>query len=235
MQEEHCAIILYPGDEFAGHVVPPGGTANALAEEIEQFIRERGIDMEKVKSLVSDGCEKMVEWEKGVHATLEKIFKVPFTRIICFFHHLEKSFEVILVLYSGRTTSPGSYSSGVGKEVSGDVHRLPVEDFEVLPNSYLLDLIDGTSADVFKSLSNDHQILMRLLLNGQMAHPESVLLATLASSSLSERERAVEVIFRVRSRGPIEWETPSGVRPFKVKSLSSIRSFDNISLTAKRP
>ena len=66
MQEEHCAIILYPGDEFAGHVVPPGGTANALAEEIEQFIRERGIDMEKVKSLVSDGCEKMVEWEKGV-------------------------------------------------------------------------------------------------------------------------------------------------------------------------
>ena len=336
MQEEHCAIILYPGDEFAGHVVPPGGTANALAEEIGQFIRERGIAMEKVKSLVSDGCEKMVGWEKGVHATLEKIFKVPFTRIICFFHHLEKSFEVILVLYSGRTTSPGSYSSGVGKEVGGDVHRLPVKDFEVLPNSYLLDLIDGTSADVFKNLSNDHQILLRLLrmvitgdleeryvvmkigplvhsrfttteartirkymseekssfeltrvvkylvyvwapvfllckmmnrleatptmlllevmltkkhcsypertllatsmsFNGQMAHPESVLLAMLASSSSSERERAVGVIFRVRSRGPIEWETPSGVRPFKVKSLSSIPSFDNILLTAGRP
>ena len=101
-QEEHCAIISYPGDEFAGHVVPPAGTGKALAEEIGQFIKDRGVEMQSVKSLVSDGCEKMVGWEKGVHASLEKIFKVPFGRIICFFHHLEKSFEVILLLYSGR-------------------------------------------------------------------------------------------------------------------------------------
>ena len=319
-QEEHCAIILYPGDEFAGHVVPPKGTGKALAVEIKNFIEERGVDMRKVKSLVSDGCEKMVGWEKGVHATLEKIFQTPFLRIICFFHHLEKSFEVILLLYSGRTTSPGTFSSGVGKEVMGDVHKLPVKDFEVLPNDYLLTLIDGTSAEVFRSLSNDHQIFMRLLrmvitgdveerfivmkigpvvlsrfttsearsirkylseekpsfeltrvvrylvyvwapvfllckkmnrleaapsmlllevmltrkhctcpertllaksisFNGQMAHPELVLLGMLASSTLSEREKAVEVILRVRSRGPIKWETPTGVRPFKVKSL----------------
>ena len=288
--------------------------------------------MQSVKSLVSDGCEKMVGWEKGVHASLEKIFKVPFGRIICFFHHLEKSFEVILLLYSGRTTSPGSYSSGVGKEVMGDVHKLPVQDFEVLPNEYLLTLIDGTSAEVFKNLSNDHQILLRLLrmvttgeleerytamkigpvvtsrfttteartlrkyisqdkpsfeltrvvnylvyvwapvfllckkmnrleatpsmllmevmltkkhcsnpeqtllaksmsFNGQMAHPELVLLGMLASSNFSERKRAVEIIFRVRSRGPIKWKTPSGVRPFKVRTEEFIilTSFDIIS------
>ena len=312
---------MYPGDEFAGHVVPPDGTGKTLAEELEKFVRSRGVDMGKVKSLVSDGCEKMVGWEKGVHASLEKIFRVPFTRIICFFHHLEKSFEVILELYSGRTTSPGSYSSGVGKEVNGDVHKLPVQNFEVLPNTYLLDLIDSTKDEVFKGLSNDHQIFMRLLrmvitgdveqrfvemkigplvhsrftttearairkyiseekpsfeltrvvkylvfvwapvfllskqmnrleaapsmlllevkltkkhcsypertllatsisFNGQMAHPESILLAMLASTSSCERERAVELIFRVRSRGPIEWETPAGVRPFKVKNPS---------------
>ena len=109
--------------------------------------------MQKVKSLVGDGCEKMVGWEKGVHASLEKIFKVPFGRIISFFHHLEKSIEVILLLYFGRTTSPGS---GVGKEVMSDVHKLPVKDVEFLPNEYLLALIDGTSAEVFKNLSNDH-------------------------------------------------------------------------------
>ena len=218
--------------------------------------------MQKVKSLVSDGCEKMVGWEKGVHAGLKKIFKVSFGRIICFFHHLEQSIEVILLLYSGRTISPGSYSSGVGKEVMGDVHKLPVKDFEVLPNEYLLTLIDGTSAEVFKNLSNDHQIMLRLLRmvtttklderytamkigpvvisrfktteartlrkymseekpSFELAHPEFVLLGMLASSTLSERKKAVEIIFRVRSRGPIKWKTPSGVRPFMVRSLLS--------------
>ena len=52
-QEEHCAIIIYPGDEYAGHVVPQAGTGKALAEEIGQFIKDRGVEMLNVKSLVS--------------------------------------------------------------------------------------------------------------------------------------------------------------------------------------
>ena len=55
----------------------------------------------------------------------------------------------------------------------------------------------------------------------ELAHPEFVLLGMLASSTLSERKKAVEIIFRVRSRGPIKWKTPSGVRPFMVRSLLS--------------
>ena len=295
--------------------------------------------MTKVKNLVSDGCEKMVGWEKGVHASLERIFGIPLGRIICFFHHLEKSFEVILLLYSGNTTSPGSYSRGVGKEIMGDLHKLPVKDFEVLPNAYLLTLIDSTSEEVFRSLSNDHQVLIKLLrmvitgdldkrfifmkigpvvtsrfttseartlrlyiseenpsfplkrvvnflvyvwtpvflltkkmnkleatprmllmevmliqkhcsypertllatsisFNGQMAHPELVLLGMLSSTSSAERKRAVEIIFKVRSRGPIKWDTPTGVRPFKVKSLTKKHLhefFNTISLAARGP
>ena len=316
-KEEHCAVILYPGDQYAGHVVPKSGTGPGLARELEQFIKERKISMEQVKSFVTDGCEKMVGWKGGVHASLEKIFKVPFGRIICFFHHLEKSFEVILLLYSGNTTSPGSYSSGVGKEVKEEVHKLPVKSFRVLPNASLLTLIDSTSEEVFKQLSNDHKIFLRLVRvvitgeveeqyvsmkigpvvqsrftttqarcirrwiseeqpsfelsrvvnyliyvwaevfllgkrknslvmaprmlllevmltkkhcsnpektllkssishNGQMAHPENVLLAMLASPTLLERKKAVDIIFGIRERGPLHWESPSGVRPFKV-------------------
>ena len=164
-KEEHCVVIIYPGDEFAGHVVPTNSSGATLAKQLAQFVEERKISMTRVKSLVSDGCEKMVGWKTGVHATLESIFKVPFGRIICYFHHLEKSFETILLLYSGHTTSPGSYSGGVGKEVKGDVHKLAVVAFEVLPNPALLSLIDNIPQDVFKQLSNDHQIFIRL---GQM-------------------------------------------------------------------
>ena len=69
---------------------------------------------------------------------------------------------MILLLYSGHTTSPGTYSGGVGKEVKEDVHKLAVMAFEVLPNPALLSLIDDISEDVFKDLSKDHQIFIRL-------------------------------------------------------------------------
>ena len=161
-KEEHCVVILFPGDEFAGHVVPQDGSGATLAKQLARFVEDRQISMTRVKSLVSDGCEKMVGWKSGVHATLESIFKVPFQRIICFFHHLEKTFEVILLLYSGHTTSPGTYSRGVGKEVKGEVHKLTVVAFGVLPNPALLSLIDNIPEDVFKDLSTDHQIFIRL-------------------------------------------------------------------------
>lgn len=161
-KEEHCVVILFPGDEFAGHVVPEDGSGVTLAKQLAQFVKDRHISMTRVKSLVSDGCEKMVGWRSGVHATLELIFKVPFQRIICFFHHLEKTFEVILLLYSGHSTSPGTYSRGVGKEVKGEIHKMAVVAFEVLPNPALLSLIDNIPEDVFKDLSTDHQIFIRL-------------------------------------------------------------------------
>ena len=270
-----------------------------------------------VKHLVSDGCEKMVGWKIGVHASMEKIFKTTFGRIICYFHHLEKSFETIFLLYSGHTTSPGTYSDGVGKFIKGDIHKMEVVEFQVVPNPSLLALIDGISDKTFKDLSNDHQIfigLVRIIItgvvnqrwarmkigpvvtsrfttsqtrccrlwlsepnpsfeltrvvkylvsvwaecfltikhrnsmvmapkvlllevmltskhcsnpektmlstsmsfNGQMGHHESVLLSMLASSSPEERELAVNTIFNIREMGPIQWKTPTGLRPFKV-------------------
>ena len=113
----------------------------------------------------------MVGWKSGVHATMEKINKKPYQRIICFFHHLEKSFEVILLLYSGQTTSPGTYKDGVGKDVKGDIHKLPIKKFKVLPNPALLLLLENICDETFKKLSNDHQIfigLVRIIITGNV-------------------------------------------------------------------
>ena len=83
-------MVVYPEGQFAGHVVPPNGRAVTLARQIQTFTVERKISWDKVKNLISDGCEKMVRWITGVHTSLEKIHKKPFGRIICFFHHLEE-------------------------------------------------------------------------------------------------------------------------------------------------
>ena len=52
--------------------------------------------------------------------------------------------------------------------------------------------------------------------NGQMAHPENVLLAMLASPDTRERKEAVDIVMKIRELGPVVWDSPSGVRPFKV-------------------
>ena len=170
-KEEHCAVILYPGEQFAGHVVPGDGTGAGLARDLVAFTRERGIAMEGVRYLVSDGCEKMVGWRTGVHATIEQLIERPFQRVVCFFHHQEKSFEVVFLLYSGHSTSPGTYKDGVGRDIKVDVHKLTVVKFTVLPNSSLLNLLDSISSETFRRLSTDHQVfisLVRIIITGEV-------------------------------------------------------------------
>ena len=148
-KEEHCAVILYPGEKYVGHVVPRDGKGYILAEDLNSFTIERSFNVQSLINFVSDGCEKMVGWKTGVHASFEKIHGKAFGRIICIFHHLEKSFETIFHLYSGHTISPGEYSGDLGKDIQGDIHNLPLEEFGVIPNPSLLSLIDGISEETF--------------------------------------------------------------------------------------
>ena len=55
-----------------------------------------------------------------------------------------------------------------------------------------------------------------ILFNGQFAHHKSILLTLLASHKADEREMAINIIFGIRERGPVEWDTPTGVQPFKI-------------------
>ena len=148
-KEEHCAVVVYPKTEYAGHIVPPDGRAATLASELQQFTVDRKISWDNITTLISDGCEKMVGWIAGVHASLEKLHGRPFARLICIFHHQEKSFEVVFTLYSGHTTGPSSYSGDVGKSIKGDIHRKPIVAFKVLPNPSLLLLLDAVSDETF--------------------------------------------------------------------------------------
>ena len=169
-KEEHCVLILWPGqdladefEQFAGHVVPNGGKAPVLAKAIYDFLVLRKIDIRTMHSLISDGCLKMVGWKTGVHASLEKLSGRPFQRIICFFHHLELSFQKIFVLYDGPTASPDDWTGPIGKLIKKDVHKQIVTTFVVLPNPSLLALIDAIPEKVFQNLSTDHRVFVKLI------------------------------------------------------------------------
>ena len=78
---------------------------------------------------------------------------------------------MILLLYSGHSTSPGTFKDGVGKDIKVEVHKLPVKDFKVLPNASLFLIIDQISSEAFRKFSNDHQIfisLVRIILTGKV-------------------------------------------------------------------
>ena len=310
-------MIVWPDAEFAGHVVPGSGTAEALAQEIFALLIERRMDLSNLRCLITDGCMKMVGWKTGTHAVLEKLVDRELQRIICFFHHLELSFGKIFTLYDGKTLSPDDFKGPIGKLIKSDVHLLDITTFPILPNQSLFDLVESFPEEALNDLSQDHKIFImiakivitgdivrrwtdmrigplvhsrhtttetrclrlylstpepsyelsrvvhyliyvwsevflrskirntcvegpRLLLletiltrvhcsysersalypslntNGQYCHPENVLLSLLASPVENERRQAIDIIFLIRLRGPVQWNTPSGKRPFKV-------------------
>ena len=171
VKEEHCAVVLWPDEEFAGHVVPKGGKAKDLETGINDFLDEReNIDTDETDNLLSDGCEKMLGWRTGVHASLEKLRGRRYQRGVCFFHHLELSFEKIIKLYGVYTTSPDHFIAPWDEFFGGNIHTLPVVDFVVLENPSLLSLIDSMKEETLQNLGTDHRIfigVLRIIITGR--------------------------------------------------------------------
>ena len=162
-KEEHCSVVLWPGEDYAGHCVPDEGTGSSLVFGCTLSPLKRKINLNNLSVLITDGCAKMVGWKTGAHATFEKIMKKPLQRVICFFHHLEKSFEKIFLLYDGPTASPDSLSGPIRQIIKGDSHKKPVVNFVVLPNISVLSIIDAMPEQVFKDLNTDHQLFIKLV------------------------------------------------------------------------
>ena len=114
-------MVLWPGEVFAGHVVPSGGKATEIAADLDKFFKDRpGIDISGTQVLISDGCEKMLGWKTGVNASFEKLMGRRFLRVICFFHHIELSFTVIIKLYGNRPGASNHYARTVLLRLQSD-------------------------------------------------------------------------------------------------------------------
>ena len=159
-KEEHCAVNTYPGGHFAGHFCPKGGKGKDLCESLLEFLSERNISVANLVAVATDGCEKMMGWMNGCHVSLEKHLGRPLQRVLCFFHHLENVFGAVFRFYGSNTSSPTALSEPWNSLLSGDVHKRPVVDFQVVKNPELLAAIDTRDKSV--RLSSDHEILLGL-------------------------------------------------------------------------
>ena len=163
--EEHCSVIFFTedGQEVnAGFFTPQNGSGSALAQGLFEFCQSRKVNFSNLVGLCSDGCEKMVGWENGAHALFEQLLGRPLLRLICFFHHEERAFRADFKLYGYNTKSPSTLAEPWKTLLSGDVNKMPLKDFKILPNESLLFDIRQTKSNKIK-LSKDHEIFLDIL------------------------------------------------------------------------
>ena len=161
-----CSVNLFTedGQEVnAGFFTPQNGSGSALAEGLFEFCQSRKVNFSYLVGLCSDGCEKMVGWENGAHALFEQLLGRPLLRLICFFHHEERAFRADFKLYGYNTKSPSTLSEPWKTLLIGDINKMPLKDFKVLPNETLLSDIRQTKSNKIK-LSKDHEIFLDILL-----------------------------------------------------------------------
>ena len=163
VREEHCSVVFYSpsGDHHAGFFTPENGTGKALAEGLYKFCADRKLNFSNLKAVVTDGTTKMTGHNSGAHMFFEKLVGRPLQRIVCYLHHLEKLFEHVFNYYGGLTTGPCSLTPYWNSLIVGDIHENEInKDFKVMPNEWLLSLIDGMA--VGRNLSRDHAQFLAL-------------------------------------------------------------------------
>ena len=160
---ENFSVVSWPGAEYMGHFQATTGTGSGLAKDLMQFLKERDTDLTKLKAILSDGTNKMTGWKGGALACFEELVNSPLQRLICFLHHGEKPFEKIFVHHDGPTTGPESFEGPIGKEITDDVWKKPVMEFEQLDNPALLDAIESLPDETFQTFNKDHQYLIKMV------------------------------------------------------------------------
>ena len=159
---ENCAIVFWPGEEFAGHVVPKEATGKSLADGIYNFLKSRETDVGSLRAVLSDACAKMTGPKSGVQAELEKLLQRPLQGIVCFLHHLEKPFEKIFQEYDGATSGPKSFRGPIGQIIVTDIWKREVVKYQPMKNPELLSTIRNIPDELLKTLSKDHVYLIKM-------------------------------------------------------------------------
>lgn len=72
VNEDHCAILFEPGNQFYTHVTPEGKTAADISKSIIDKLKEDKFNLEKIKFVGCDGTPTNTGHNKGVIQRIEK-------------------------------------------------------------------------------------------------------------------------------------------------------------------
>ena len=173
LPQEHCAVVGYYRDgstKFIGHFEPKGATGKALGESLYEFLVNRKINLDTILALISDGCRKMTGWDNGAHKYFEDMLGRGTQRVICLFHHLEKTFFGMARVHGFKTTGPSGLDPYWQHKIQGKIHLRPLAEFERVENERLGELLNSMSPEDISQLSADFRIivgLLQLILTGE--------------------------------------------------------------------
>ena len=153
----NITVNMHPGDVFIGHFTCSGRhTGEAMAEQLKDFLTERGVDMTKISTIGGDGTNSVVGHRGGLMAHLERLLGRPLSRVVCLNHQSELPYRALFRKLDGETTGPSSFSGPIGRMLAGPVHQLPLAQFPPLPGAELPTL----PPDVVSGLSKDLRLLV---------------------------------------------------------------------------
>ena len=119
------------------------------------FLRERGVDLDKVRVMGGNGTNQMTGWRGGWMAKLEQLLGRPLSRVVCLCHQAELPYRALFRQLDRQAMSPNAFAGPIGKRIDGPVHTMPVVAFQPIQSDDLPDL----TADVEAGLSSDFRLL----------------------------------------------------------------------------
>merc|ERR1739836_345320 len=87
---------------------------------------------------------------------MRKLIGRSLQRVICFFHKLELSFEVVFTFYGGSTKGPGSLNDEWKPLETTNFTNTPIHNFRMINDPFVLNIIQNMSKDII--LSADHAL-----------------------------------------------------------------------------
>ena len=154
--EDHYPVAAEPGGKYITHVTPENGEGRALAVELADVVRERGI---KLKVIGMDGCPVNTGVHNGAIRLLELDLGEPVQHVICGLHLNELLFWHILQETDGVTSGPDKLTGPIGSTLNEEVWKEPVVNFKKMSGK-----VPFLPEDVVKDLSRDQNLGYRYCL-----------------------------------------------------------------------
>ena len=151
---------MQPGDVYSGHLIcEDGHTGRQIAEQLQQFLISRCIDLSNVLARVvgGDGTAAVAGWKNGWMTHFEALLGRALGRVVCLCHQAELPYRALFYHLDGKTTGPTTFSGPIGKKIAGDVHSLEVASFPTIQDADLPDV----PPEIEQDLSSDVRLLYR--------------------------------------------------------------------------
>ena len=130
VQQTHYPVMAVPapdgGAKYITHITPADGTGKALATDLVEVIRERGV---KAQVVGMDGCPVNCGINNGAFRQLELKLGYPVQHAVCGLHLTELIFWHILLETDGVTAGPECLTGPIGSTLKGKIWEDPVVSF----------------------------------------------------------------------------------------------------------